>query len=108
MIAGPGRLPPAPGLLRTLRFDSDPLQIQSDPSSSSRAGRLSGDRHDSSRAALPYDSARDVRNEFTTAVLIGFAACRVLVPAWVLAGAFFKYLEWDPGLLPRQTVLPLA
>lgn len=40
--------------------------------------------------------------------LIGFAACRVLVPAWILAGAFFKYLEWDPGLLPRQTVLPLA
>ena len=35
----------------------------------------------------------------TTAV-IGVLLCRVIVPAWVLAGAIFKLAEMNPNLLP--------
>lgn len=40
--------------------------------------------------------------------LAGLLVTRGLVPAWILTGAIFKLIEEDPGLLPRNTILPLG
>lgn len=38
----------------------------------------------------------------------GVVLTRLVVPGWILAGAFFKYQSADPRLLPSKTVLPLT
>jgi len=52
------------------------------------------------------DSKLDQRFSIRTAT--GVLACRILVPAWIAAGAATKLLTADPGLLPRNTVLRFA
>jgi cytochrome c oxidase subunit IV len=45
-------------------------------------------------------SATPDKQGCSTVATIGFILCRIVVPAWLLAGAIFKLAELNPNLLP--------